>query len=341
MRDSVYRGEECFIIAEIGNTHEGSLELAKCFIESASESGANAVKFQTHIFETESLPNAPNPPYFKGESRKKYFDKTGFSQEDWAELRKYATEECSIGFLSSPFSLEALQVLEEINLDAYKIASGEVTNLPLLTAIARTNKKVFLSSGMSSWNELDDAVNTLLENGCTELTIMQCTSEYPCPPERAGLNLIAEMKARYKLPVGFSDHTLGIAIPLAAVVLGATTIEKHFTLSKAMYGPDASLAATPDEFSVLSHHIRQIEKSLGHKIDKDGLVNALADMKLIFEKSIVSACHIPVGTVINEEHLAYKKPGDGIPPQQWRNVIGKRSNRDIQSKTQLTWEMID
>jgi sialic acid synthase SpsE len=228
-----------YIIAEIGNTHEGSLGLAKCFIKAAAECGVDCVKFQTHIFDAESLPNAPNPPYFKDETRKEYFDRTAFSKKDWIELKRYCEEECKKDFISSPFSLEAVDLLNEVGIKSFKIPSGEVTNLPLLERVAQTGKQVILSSGMNTWEEMDEAVQALSDNGCKDLIMLQCTSEYPCPPENAGLNIMLEMKEKYNVPVGFSDHTLGSAVPITAVVMGAVLIEKHFTLSQLAYGSDA------------------------------------------------------------------------------------------------------
>lgn len=333
--------KQTFIIAEIGNTHEGSVGLAKCFIKAAAECGVDAVKFQTHIFEAESLPDAPNPPYFKDETRKEYFDRTGFGIEQWKDLKQYAQDECGVEFLSSPFSLEAVDLLEQVGIKTYKIASGEVSNIPLLIKIAKTGRKVLLSSGMSTWAELDEAVKTLQDNGCKDLILLQCTSEYPCPPENAGLNIMQEMKERYKLPVGFSDHTLGIAVPIAAVCLGACVIEKHFTLSKQMYGPDAQFSATPEEMKILVDNIRAVEKILGSKIDKDAKVATLSQMKITFEKSIVSACDISAGTIIEEKHLAYKKPGDGMPAREFRKVIGKRVMRSIQKNSKLKRNVLE
>ena len=284
------------IIAEIGNTHEGSVSLAKCFIKAAAECGIDAVKFQTHIFNAESMPDAPNPPYFSGETRKEYFDRTSFTMEQWHELKAFAKRECKVEFLSSPFSLEAVDLLEQVGVNTYKIASGEVNNLPLLTKIAKTGKRVLLSSGMSSWEELDHAVRTLTDNGCKDLTILQCTSDYPCAPEKAGLNVMEEIAQRYGFPVGFSDHTLGIAVPIAAVCLGACVIEKHFTLSKLMYGPDARFSAIPEEMKVLVENIRAVERALGNRIDKDVKAATLSQMKITFEKSIVAACDIVLAT---------------------------------------------
>ena len=333
--------KQTFIIAEIGNTHEGSVGLAKCFIKAAADCGVNAVKFQTHIFKAESLPNSPNPPYFKNESREEYFERTGFDLERWQDLKQYTEDECGVAFLSSPFSLEAVDLLEQIGIRSYKIPSGEVSNIPLLIRIAKTGKRTLLSSGMSSWAELDEAVKTLKDNSCNDLTLLQCTSEYPCPPESAGLNILREMKERYNLPVGFSDHTLGIAVPIAAVCLGAVVIEKHFTLSKSMYGPDARFSVTPEEMKVLVDNIRSVENALGNKIDKDAKVAQLVHMKMTFEKSIVAACDIPAGTVLKEKHLAYKKPGDGIPAREFRKVVGKKTLNNIPANTKLGWSIFD
>lgn len=333
--------KQTVIIAEIGNTHEGSLGLAKRFIKAAAECRVDAVKFQTHIFDAESLPDAPNPPYFKDETRKEYFDRTGFTLKQWRELKRFAEEECGVEFLSSPFSLEAADLLEQVGVRTYKIASGEVSNLPLLIKVAKAGKNVLLSSGMSTWAELDEAVKTLQDNGCKDLILLQCTSEYPCQPENAGLNIMQEMKERYDLPVGFSDHTLGIAVPIAAVCLGACVIEKHFTLSKQMYGPDARFSATPEEMKALVDNIRAVERALGNKIDKDVKAATLSQMKITFEKSIVAACDIPAGTVLEEKHLAYKKPGDGMSARMFREVLGKKTMNNIPANTKLEWSMFD
>ncbi len=330
-----------YVIAEIGNTHEGSLGLAKQFVKSVMECGIDCVKFQTHIFDAESLANAPNPPYFKDESRKEYFDRTGFSLKDWQSLKNFTEKECHLDFISSPFSLEAVDLLEKIDVIAYKIPSGEVTNIPLLIKVAKTAKKIYLSSGMSNWQELDLAVETLQENGCKDLIVLQCTSEYPCPPEESGINVIAKLKEKYNLEVGYSDHSLGLAVPLAAVCAGATIIEKHFTLSKNMYGSDAKNSTEPDEFKRLVCEIRNIEKALNSNVDKDEKCAKLANMKTTFEKSIVSACDIRKGTIIEEKHLAYKKPGDGIPAREYLDLIGKKTIVDINVNEQLKYENME
>ncbi len=331
--------KKTYIIAEIGNTHEGSLGLAKCFIRAASECGADAVKMQTHIFEAESLPSAPNPPYFKDETRKEYFERTAFTLDEWKELKKYSEEDLKIDFFSSPFSLEAVDLLEDVGINTYKIASGEVNNIPLLEKVAKTGKRVLLSSGMSCWDELDEAVKILQLNGCKELTVLQCTSEYPCPPEESGLNVLDEMKDRYKdVVIGYSDHTLGVAVPLAAVIKGATVIEKHFTLSRKMYGSDAMNSTEPDEFKRLVDEIRQIEIALTNKVDKNEKVKLLKNMKMTFEKSVVSSSPMNKFDIIGVENLAFKKPGDGILARDYKKIIGKKLNKDVKKDYKFQWE---
>ena len=215
--------------------------------------------------------------------------------------------------------------MEDIGVQTYKIASGEVTNLPMLKKIAQTKKAVLLSSGMSAWSEIDDAVHTLTENGCTDLTILQCTSDYPCLPENAGLNVIDEIRVRYPdCKIGYSDHTLGVAIPIAAACKGATVIEKHFTLSKQMYGSDAQFSSEPDELKYLVEALRAVQKGLSNEVDKDLKAINLGAMKNTFEKMIVASRDLPKGTIITESDLAYKKPMDGIPASKYKLVIGQK-----------------
>ena len=319
-----------YIIAEIGNSHEGSVGLAKQFIKSAAECGVDAVKMQTHIFEAESLLDAPNPPYFKDETRKEYFERTSFTLEQWKALKDYSEKNLKIDFFSSPFSIEAVDLLEKVGMDTYKIASGEVNNIPLLEKIAKTGKRVLLSSGMSNWMELDEAVDTLQSNGCKDLIVLQCTSEYPCPPKEAGLNVLGEINKRYKgITVGYSDHTMGVAVPLAAVIKGATVIEKHFTLSRKMYGSDAMNSTEPEEFKNLVDEIRKIEIVLSNDIDKDEKVKSLGEMKMTFEKSITSSRPLKKSDIINFEDLSFKKPGDGIPARMYKEILGKKLNKSV------------
>ncbi len=317
------------IVAELGNTHDGSFGLAKQMIRAAADCGVDAVKIQTHIFNAESLPSAPNPPYFKDETRKAYFERTSFTKEQYLALTDFSKQECGVEFLSSPFSSEAVHFLEEVGMRRYKIPSGEVSNIPMLREVAKTGKPVILSSGMSPWSDIDLAVSTLRDNGCTDLSILQCASRYPCPPEQVGLNVIQELKGRYVVPVGYSDHTLGCAAPFAAAAMGASIIEKHFTLSTLMYGSDAMHSMEPDEFRVMVDGIRQIETMLTCPVIKDEAVGDLDEMKRVFEKSVVTRTPIPKGTVITEKMIATKKPGTGIPAKYFDEIIGKRTKVDL------------
>jgi N-acetylneuraminate synthase len=320
------------IIAEVGSVHDGSFGNAGKLVESAAACGADAVKFQTHIAAAESLAAAPSPGYFSAEPRMAYFNRTAFTAAQWRELKALCGR-CGVDFLSSPFSLEAVDLLEEVGVESYKIPSGEVTNLPLLERVTATGKPVLLSSGMSDWQELDAAVERLRGGG--PLTVMQCSSAYPCPPERVGLNVLAELRQRYVLPVGYSDHSRGLTAALAAVALGASVIEKHFAFSRLMYGSDASNATEPDEFAELVAMIRELETMLAHPVDKDD-VAAYRDMKRIFEKSVVTARPVSAGTVLSNADLAFKKPGDGISAARYREVVGRRVARDLPADHQLS-----
>lgn len=320
------------IIAEVGSVHDGSFGNACKLIELAAECGADAVKFQTHISAAETTRDAPMPPYFKGEPRYEYFERTGFTPAQWQRLRGHA-DGCGIEFLSSPFSEAAVDLLEAAGVARYKIPSGEVSNIPLLERVAATGKPVLLSSGMSEWQELDDAVRAL-RAGSGDISVMQCTSAYPCKDEEVGLNVLAEMRERFALPVGYSDHTLDNHAAFAAVVLGAVAVEKHLTFSKAMYGSDARHSAEPAQFRELVRGIRAISTMLAHPVDK-GDASAFADMKHIFEKSVVAACDIAAGDVIERGMLAVKKPGTGIPARDIGRVVGARARRDLAADSLL------
>ena len=319
------------LIAEVGSVHDGSFGNARKLITLAAECGADAVKFQTHIAEAETLADAPSPSFFSDERRYEYFKRTAFSLEQW----KILAADCvahGVSFLSSPFSLEAVDLLEAVGVGAYKIPSGEVTNLPLLTKIAATRKPVYLSSGMSNWTELDQAIESLRRGG--PITVLQCSSAYPCPPERVGLNLIPEMAARWGLAVGFSDHTDGPAAGIAAVALGATVVEKHITFSRRMYGSDAATATEPNDFAAFARALKEVARMRANPVDKDDLTS-YRDMKRVFEKSIVAARDLPAGKVLAEMDLAYKKPGDGIPAREWRAYLGRRLVRALRANEKL------
>jgi N,N'-diacetyllegionaminate synthase len=322
------------VIAEAGMNHDGSLGNAIRMAEVAAACGADAVKFQLHDAPAETTRDAPAPPYFQNESRWEYFQRTAFSDEQWRALKE-ACDAAGIEFFCSVFSLEAVERLERLGVTRYKIGSGEVTNLGLVRRVAATGKPVLLTSGMSSWAELDDAVGAAGE----DVTVLQCTSEYPTPPERVGLNVLAELRERYAKPVGLSDHTLGNYAAYAAVALGAVAVEKHFTLSRELYGPDAALAIEPDELEDLVDGIREIEAMLAHPVDKDD-VAPFAEMKRVFEKSVVTVADVAAGVRIERGMLAAKKPGTGIPAARLDEVVGRTAKVDLPADTVVTEDVL-
>lgn len=316
------------VIAELGNTHEGSVGLAKCMIKSAAECGADVVKLQTHIFEAESLDNAPNPPYFNGESRKEYFKRTAFNREQYIELIAYSRE-IGVELVSSPFSVEAVHFLLGLGMTMIKIPSGEVSNDFLLNAVAGYEVDVILSSGMSSFDELDHAVELLTEGNIRSLSLLQCTSEYPCPAEKVGLENMAIFKERYGVDVGFSDHTLSESIPAIAAYAGASIIEKHFTLSKLAYGSDAKNSLEPEAFARMVGHIRDAQVLLVHTLGKSTCSENILNMKRVFEKSLVYTDSFVEGHVLEYRDFAAKKPGDGLPVREYIKLLGKKITSNV------------
>ena len=329
----MFEMKNTFIIAEVGSVHDGSFGNAKKLIEAAAACGVDAVKFQTHIPEAETLPDAPMPPYFKGEPRFEYFKRTGFSLDQWRELKQHCDEH-DVVFLSSPFSEEAVDLLESVGIPQYKIPSGEVTNLPMLEKIARLGKPVILSSGMSAWNELDRAV-VVIQKYNDQLTVLQCTSEYPCPYEQVGLNVMLEMAERYDVPVGLSDHTLINYAVFAAVTLGASVIEKHFTFSRKMYGSDARHSLEPDEMIDLVQGVRAIETMMAAPVEK-AQVEPYNEMKRIFEKSLVAQVDIPAGAILTREMVGIKKPGTGLSAARLDEFLGRKVRDNISAGTMFT-----
>lgn len=322
------------IIAEIGSVHDGSLGNARCLIDTAADAGASVVKFQTHIAEAETLREAPMPPYFRGEPRFEYFQRTAFTPAQWTELKAHCDER-GIEFMSSPFSIEAVDLLERVGVARYKVGSGEMTNQPMLHAIGETRKPVILSSGMSSWQELDEAV-AAIRRYHDRITLLQCTSAYPCPYERVGLNVMVQLRDRYGLPVGLSDHTLTIFAPIVAVGLGASVIEKHLTFSRRMYGSDARHSLEPGEFREMVAGIRAAAVMRAALVDKDAEAAGLREMKDIFEKSVVAVVDIAAGTTLTPGMLGVKKPGTGIPARRLHELVGRRTARPIPKDSMIS-----
>ena len=322
------------IIAEIGSVHDGSFGNALKAIETAAACGADIVKFQTHIAEAETLPNAPMPTYFSGEPRMEYFRRTAFTKLQWQDIARHCSEN-NVQFLSSPFAIEAVDLLEDVGVNAYKIPSGEVSNIPLLERVASTNKLTYLSSGMSNWAELDEAVAVLRQGG--PLVVLQCSSRYPCPADKVGLNVMLEMKRRYGVDVGFSDHTLGVAACVGAAALGAVVVEKHFTFSRHMYGSDAQHSMEPDKFREFAQAVKEMSEIIRNPLDKDDLSD-YAEMKHVFEKSIVTARPLDAGTELTRADLAFKKPGDGIPARDYKALLGRRLTNAKPRDAQIDWK---
>lgn len=333
--DKVIGGERVFVIAEVGSTHNGSFDAAKKAIETVAATGADCVKFQTHIAEAETLRDAPSPSYFNAEPRFEYFKRTGFEKEQWRELKQHA-EANGLVFLSSSFSIAATELLEDIGVTLHKVPSGEVTNTPYLEHLARTGTPTIMSSGMSSWEELDEAVSIFKAVGAP-LAVLQCTSEYPVRPEHVGLNLISEMLARYEVPVGFSDHSMTNYAAWASVALGGRIIEKHITPSRDAYGSDAKHSLLPQEFAELVRGVREMEAVMASPVDKRN-ASAFNEMKVIFQKSVVATHPLAAGTVLAEADLTTKKPGDGIPPRELKRLLGKTLTRDVMADHKLSWD---
>jgi sialic acid synthase SpsE len=323
----VGEGEPVFFIAEIGNNHNGDYYLAKRSIEEAVRAGADAVKFQKRFVDDMLAKELSEKPQTKdqvyGKTYGEYRKKLELDLESFIKLKKLA-DKLGVIFFATPFDKKSADFLAEVDVDAYKIASFDVTNLPLLEYVAQKNRPMFLSVGMSTWSEIDEAVATILKYN-QQLIILHCVTIYPAPDDRLNLSTIQYLKEQYKpLPTGYSGHENDILPALAAIALGAKTIEKHFTLDKLLPGPDhATVSIEPQEFRQLVDSARRIEKILG--APKDELWEEERKTRDKHGKSIVSAVAIPAGTVITEKMIAYKCPGYGIKPGLKKLVIGKKA----------------
>lgn len=326
----------CLVIGEVAQAHDGSLGLAHAYIDAIADAGADAVKFQTHIAAAESTPGEPWRVKFSRQdaTRYEYWRRMEFTEEQWRGLRSHAGERGLI-FLSSPFSVEAAELLERSGVACWKVASGEVGNEPLIRRMLTTGLPILLSSGMSGFGELDRAVALVREAG-VPLAVMQCTTAYPCPPEQVGLNLLADFRTRYGCAVGLSDHSGTIYPGLAAAALGAEIVEAHVTMSREMFGPDVSASVTTAELRQLVDGVRRIERMLAHPVDKDAASRALAPLRSLFTRSVVARVALPAGTILRTEHLAAKKPGTGIPAARLPEFIGARTTRAIDADELLT-----
>lgn len=321
-----------FIIAEAGVNHNGSFEIAKKLIDVAVQAGADAVKFQT--FKTENVISkyAQKAEYQKAttdvnESQFEMVKKLELDVKTHKELMTYCKQK-NIMFLSTPFDHDSIELLNELGLEIFKVPSGEITNLPYLKHIGKLNKKVILSTGMADIGEIEDALDVLISSGTAKenIVVLHCNTEYPTPMEDVNLRAMITIGRTFDVPYGYSDHTLGIEVPIAAVALGAKVIEKHFTLDKTMEGPDHKASLEPDELKAMIKAIRNIEVALGSSIKKP--TKSELKNRDIARKSIVAKQNIKKGEVLTEENITVKRPGNGISPMRWDEIIGTIAQRD-------------
>lgn len=319
------------IIAEAGVNHNGSISLAKKMVEVAKEAGVDYIKFQTFVAEKIVSRYAEKAEYQKrttdaSESQLNMLKKLSLSKDDFIVLRDYC-HEVGIGFISTPFDFESIDFLETLNMDFWKVPSGEVTNLPYLEKIAKTKRKVVLSTGMCDMDEVAVAIDVLEKNGARDITLLHCNTQYPTPYGDVNLRAMETLRKATGKSVGYSDHTCGIEVPIAAVAMGAEVIEKHFTLDKTMEGPDHKASLEPDEMVQMVRSIRNIEQAIGTGLKKPS-ESERANIN-VARKSIVAACRIDKGDVFSAKNITVKRPGNGISPMKWYDVIGKQAIRDF------------
>jgi N,N'-diacetyllegionaminate synthase len=321
----------CLVIGEVAQAHDGSLGMAHAFIDAIARAGADAVKFQTHIADAESTLAEPWRVKFSVQDtlRHDYWRRMEFTEDQWRGLMQHATDR-DLLFLASPFSLAAFELLTRIGVSAWKVASGELENDPLTGRMADSGLPILLSTGMNAFADIDRVVNPWRQRG-VPFALLQCTSAYPCPPERVGFNVIRVLRQRYRCPVGLSDHSGTIFPGLAAATLGISLLEIHVTLSREMFGPDVTSSVTTTELHQLVEGVRFIETMMGHPVDKDVVADRMKPLRVVFTKSVVPSADLPAGLILRPEHLAVKKPGTGIPASRLTDLLGMRLKRDLRA----------
>lgn len=336
----ITRNSKPFVIAEIAQAHEGSLGNALALIDVAKDVGANAVKFQTHIASEESTIREPWRVKFSQQdaTRYAYWERMEFSKDEWRILAEYCQEK-GLVFLSSPFSPLAIEWLEELDVAAWKVASGEVFNQELIDLLVQTQRPIIVSSGMSSIDNSIDLVRYLEERGA-DVSVLHCTTSYPVPPESAGLNAMTALMEELECPVGLSDHSGDIFAPVVAAYLGATIFEVHITFSKRMFGPDIASSLSPRNFKKMVRGVAFAHQMRMSPVDKKEQVEQLGREKTIFGRSLVAAKYLTAGATLCEEDIAYKKPGGGLSFADRESLIGKRLNRDVEADEELLLSML-
>lgn len=320
-----------YIIAEAGVNHNGSFELACKMVDAAKDAGVDCIKFQTFKSKNLVSQHAQKADYQKkttgSDSQLSMLQKLELSYDEFVALKDYCNQ-VGICFLSTPFDFESIDFLNSIDLPFWKVPSGEVNNYPYLVALAKTGKPVVMSTGMCEMNEISEAIDVLRANGTKDITLLHCNTEYPTPFSDVNLLAMETLRTSFGLPVGYSDHTKGIEVPIAAVAMGATVIEKHFTLDRNMEGPDHKASLEPQELKELVRSVRNIEMALG-SADKKPSDSERKNIA-IARKSIVAKCSIKAGEVLTPENITVKRPGSGISPMRWNEVIGTVATKDYE-----------
>lgn len=321
-------GEPTFILAEAGINHDGSVKTAKQLIEKAVKVGADAIKFQ--IYKTEEFCSKKST-YFD------MFKSIEFSKKEWIDIFEYAKKK-NIICTASVFGEDSTNLLDDLGSPMFKIASGDLTHHPLIRYISKKKKPIILSTGMSDIGEISEALNEIYATGNKNVALLHCVSNYPAKYEDVNLSTIKTMKECFKVPVGFSDHSLGTSIPIASVAIGANIIEKHFTLDKNMKGPDHKLSLDPSEFLKMVNNIRDIEKAIGNGIKKP--IKSELEARKIIRRSLVAGETIPKGSIITKDMITIARPGDGLNPNNLDLIIGKKTCKDIHEGETITWDKI-
>jgi N-acetylneuraminate synthase len=331
-------GNRAICIAEVAQTHDGSLGQAHAFIDAVATTGCTAIKFQTHIADAESTPGEPFRVHFSYEDKTRYdyWRRMEFTKDQWAELRRHAVEK-GLWFLSSPFSMQAFDLLADIGVNAWKVGSGEVGSRDLLRRMAATEKPIYVSTGMSSWREIESAATFLRELGA-DFTLLQCTSSYPHGMDRVGLNVMTEFGVRFGCPYGLSDHSGTIFPGLAAATLGASVVEVHVTLSPHMFGPDVSSSLTIENLELLNRGLDAIAAMRARPVDKDAAAAEMDAMRRTFRKSAIALRDIGAGERVSASNVTFKKPGTGMSEEEFLAIEGRPALRRIAKGEFLTRE---
>jgi sialic acid synthase SpsE len=335
-------GEPCYVIAEAGSNHNRDLDMARRLVDVAVEAGADAVKFQTFSGRTLYSSRAPRFDYLEGVSDKppaELLEDLALPRE-WQPLLAEHAREQGVEFLSSPFDREAVDELDRLDVAAFKVASFELVDLPLIRYMGERGRPMILSTGMATMGEIEEALDAARAGGAEEFCVLQCASLYPAPPLSMNLRSIGTLKAAFGIPAGLSDHTLGIHVAPAAVALGANVVEKHFTLDRTLPGPDHSFAVEPGELASLVRNIRDVEEAMGDGLKRGPTEAEAKEMYAKARRSVVAACRIPAGTPIAREMLTVKRPGFGVKPKFIDALVGRTAPADIEEDEVITWEML-